>query len=160
MVKQVIRHGVLPQGLSLILTVTLLFAGGVDAETKAVVPADPVKQTPLHTENQEHENVSDFWRAVRDGRAGYVVNPDSQSNILIRNWPKDCAREGNCSERAVGFTLRVHELMPAIFEPEGKKATTAGLLFLLLVFIFLVVAGLMFIQKLGHEQPDDGAVDG
>ncbi len=79
---------------------------------------------------------------------------------MIRDWPKDCAKEGNCSERAVGFTLRIHELVPTIFEPEGKKATTASLLFLLLAFIFLMVAGLMFIQKLGNAQPDDGAVDG
>ncbi len=107
---------------------------------------------PSVAATSEPANVSDFWRAVRGGQSGTVAGPNAQSGLLITDWPKDCVEAGNCTERAVGFTLPIHDLMPAIREPEGQGAEWQTVAFVIVLFSALLVAGGFFIHVLGSKR--------
>lgn len=107
---------------------------------------------PLPNTANDPANVSDFWRAVRGGETGYVADPRSQSNLLITDWPKDCVAAGNCTERAVGFTLPIHDLMPVVREPEGQGAERRTVLFVLGLLAALLIAGAVFVRALGADR--------
>ncbi|MFQ5660075.1 MAG: hypothetical protein ACE5GZ_06580 [Gammaproteobacteria bacterium] len=144
----------LPQAI-LAVFLFLAVAGG----TTRAAPAPEMQRSRqpvlLPAEIRGEQSVADFWRAIRDSERGYVAGPKSQSGILIVDWPKDCAKAGNCTERAVGFTLPIHDLMPAIREPEGQGVRRDTVLFVLVLFGALILAGMVFVYKLGAGVPGD-----
>jgi hypothetical protein len=81
-----------------------------------------------------------------------VAGANAQSGLLITDWPKDCVEAGNCTERAVGFTLPIHDLMPAVREPEGQGAKWQTVAFVVGLFAALLVAGVVFVRVLGTER--------
>lgn len=132
------------------LLLSLVFAGpGISAAPVREAEPDPL---PVTNTANGAASVSDFWRAVRSGKTGYVADPTSQSGLLITDWPKDCVEAGNCTERAVGFTLPIHDLMPVIREPEGQGVQWRTVLFALGLFVALLISGALFVRKLGAER--------
>jgi hypothetical protein len=79
-----------------------------------------------------NKSASDKWREFRSGAPGYVSNPAMDPRI-IRDGFYDCAKSGNCSEWATGFAMPIHSKMPVIFEPQGRGANGAVIIFLLAV---------------------------
>jgi hypothetical protein len=101
-----------------------------------------------------NKSASDKWREFRSGAPGYVSNPEMEPR-LIREGFYECAKSGNCSEWAAGFAMPIHSKMPIIFEPQGRGANGAVILFL------LAVAGVLFgwwgyvWLKAGSNSPSD-----
>ena len=132
--------------LSLVLAGPAVNAESATAEKSASQPGASANS------GNDRANVSDFWRAVRGGKTGYVADPRSQSGLLITDWPKDCVEAGNCTERAVGFTLPIHDLMPVVREPEGQGVEWQTLAFVIGLFSALLIAGAVFVRTLGAER--------
>ncbi len=101
---------------------------------------------------------ADLWRAIRQGESGFVSNPDQNASRLIFGIPRDdCKKAGNCSEQAVGFSLPIHQYMPAITEKRGVGGSAANLGFVLSLFACLMLAGFVFIYKLIKSRPGEDA---
>jgi len=99
---------------------------------------------------------TDLWRAVRQGESGFVSNPGQNPSRLIFGIPKDdCKKTTNCSEQAVGFSLPIHQFMPAITEKRGVGASTDNMSFILSLFAGLTLAGLIFIYKLSRNRSSE-----
>ncbi|MCP4995659.1 MAG: hypothetical protein GY934_18065 [Gammaproteobacteria bacterium] len=97
---------------------------------------------------------NDLWRAIREGQAGYVVNPASNPAQLIVGIPRDeCSKADNCTEQLVGFALPIHALVPGISEKRGVAGTIESVGFVLILFAGLMIGGLLFVVKLTRERP-------
>ncbi|MCP4286799.1 MAG: hypothetical protein GY792_20540 [Gammaproteobacteria bacterium] len=104
---------------------------------------------------------TDLWRAVRQGESGFISSPRRNSSRLIVGIPReDCAKAGNCTEQAVGFSLPIHALVPSINEARGIGGNTITLGFTLFLFASLTIAGLVFVFKLTRSRSDDVTAQG
>ncbi len=109
-----------------------------------------------------HGNKADtvFWQGVREGRKGFVANPGKQWGRLISGEYFACRTGGNCSERAVGFAIPIHQNMPAISEKQGEGAGSAILYILGAFFIAALAWAANLLVNLGREEATDASAEG
>jgi len=104
---------------------------------------------------------ADLWRAVRQGQEGFVSNPaKNRAQLIVGIPPGDCNIQGNCTELAVGFSLPVHDLVPAIIEKRGVGISTPTMSFILFLFGGLAIAGLVFVIKLTRARGESDTAEG
>ncbi len=111
------------------------------AQTEGRVPGEALGKT----------SDSDMWRAVRRGEGGLIVLPDVRPEQVLTAPFDDCVKADNCTEAAVGFSMPIHAIFPPIREPQGKGTSSEALGLLAVVFGGGLIAGLLFLLRLGRS---------
>ncbi len=123
---------------------------GAAAQTEGRVPGNTLGEA----------SSADIWRSIRGGEGGVILTPDVRPDQVLTAPFGDCVKAGNCTERAVGFTMPIHATMPAIHEPQGKGASREALALLAVAVGGGLIALALFVRRLGRagagEMPDHG----
>jgi hypothetical protein len=144
-------HGPYHLPLAALCGLLLTLGGGPTGLTPAAAQTD--EPVPVNTRGRL--NKAAFWRAVREGRGGLIVAPAARRHATATPH-KGCAANDSCSERAVGFSLPVHDRVPAVREPRGRGTSLPALLLLVLVLGGGLIGGTVLVSRLGGRNPPNG----
>ena len=142
------QHG--PYRLPLAALCGLLLTLG--AGPGSLTPAAAQSDEPVPVNARGRLNKAAFWRAVREGRGGLIVAPAARRPAAAAPH-KSCAANDSCSERAVGFSLPVHDRMPAVHELQGSGTSFPALLLLALLSGGGLIGGTLLVSRLGGRNP-------
>jgi hypothetical protein len=143
-------------GLSLLLAIALALTAAAGAWRDAAAQTEG--RVPGNTLGQESD--SDLWRAIRGGEGGVIISPDARPETVLTAPFSDCVKADNCSETAVGFSMAIHDSMPAIYKPYGEGTSREVMGFLAFVLGVGLIGLALFVRRLGQEgageMPHDG----